>query len=73
MLGTWYQQLAEFPVQREGATWHGYPVWPIDNNVASHRYRAKKRQVSDAVFDRMLDLGHLDDAQHKRLGNGDWV
>src|SRR4051794_19996466 len=28
-LGTRDEQVAEFPVAREGHAWHGYPVWPI--------------------------------------------
>jgi hypothetical protein len=39
-LGTWHQQMAEFPVQKAGAVWHGYPIWPIDEDVAPKKYRA---------------------------------
>jgi hypothetical protein len=27
-IGTWNQQVAEFPVARAGEAWHGYPLYP---------------------------------------------
>ena len=28
-LGTWSQQIAEFPLARSNDPWHGYPLWPL--------------------------------------------
>jgi len=56
-LGTWHQQMAEFPVQSQGAVWHGYPIWPIDRDVAPARYKGHKCRPSAEVFDRMMQLG----------------
>jgi hypothetical protein len=71
-LGTWYQQLAEFPAQASGAVWHGYPIWPIGpmapQNLQGHRCRP-----DSSVFDRMRDLGHINDAQRKMLKKGENV
>jgi hypothetical protein len=72
-LGTWHQQMAEFPVQNPGAVWHGYPIWPIDQDVAPKKYKGQKCRPSVEVFDRMMQLGDIDHGQRKRLKSRDWI
>lgn len=71
-LGTWYQQMAEFPVQQPGAVWHGYPIWPI-GPAAPQNYQGQKCRPNAQVFDRMLQLGDITAGQRKRLKKGDWI
>jgi hypothetical protein len=71
-LGTWNQQLAEFPVQDNGATWHGYPIWPIAE-IAPQNYQGERCRPAKEVFDRMLELGDINTAQCKRLKKGDFA
>lgn len=69
-VGTWSQQVAEFPVAREGEVWHGYPIYPVNDlapkNRAGHSCRPAK-----AVFERMLEVGLIDVRLRKRLVKGD--
>lgn len=71
-LGTWHQQMAEFPVQKPGSDWHGYPIWAIDE-VAPQKYLGQKCRPEAGVFDRMVQIGDIDDAQRKRLKKGEWI
>lgn len=71
-LGTWQQQLAEFPVQVDGADWHGYPIWPVDASSPQNRGGHKCRPAK-CVFDRMYEIGDIDHGQRKRLMKGDWI
>jgi hypothetical protein len=71
VIGTWHQQLAEFPVQEVGA-WHGYPIWPI-NSDAPQNLHGQKCRPDAKVFDRMLQLGDITRGQRKRLKKGDWI
>ena len=70
VIGTWYQQLAEFPVQVDGAIWHGYPIWPLKNELAPENRRGEKCRPTTRVFDRLLEIGVITRQQRKRLGNG---
>jgi hypothetical protein len=72
-IGTWHQQLAEFPIQKPGAAWHGYPIWPIDQEVAPKKHWGMKHRPEPEVFDRMVALGDIDEGQRKRLKKGDWI
>jgi hypothetical protein len=72
VIGTWHQQLAEFPVQREGSPWHGYPIWPINTEAPENR-RGQKCRPDSSVFDRMFGLGDITRGQRKRLKRGDWI
>ncbi len=72
-LGTWHQQIGEFPVQKPGAVWHGYPIWPIDEEIAPQKHKGMKHRPQVEVFDRMVQLGDIDDGQRKRLKKGDWI
>jgi len=65
-LGTRLQQMAEFPCQIQGADWHGYPIYPI-------QYQGQKCKPAKEVFDRMVQLGDISQAQGKRLKKGDWI
>ena len=71
-VGTWYQQLAEFPFQEAGAAWHGYPVWPIGPQSPQHLQGQKCRPDSQ-VFDRMVQLGDITPGERKLLKRGDWI
>jgi len=71
-IGTWYQQLAEFPVQAAGTAWHGYPLWPIGPH-APQNLQGQKCRPDSRVFDRMVKLGDISPGQRKRLKKGDWI
>jgi hypothetical protein len=71
-LGTWHQQMAEFPVQPQGAQWHGYPIWPIGPQAPPNK-QGQKCRPDAYVFDRMVQLGDISSGQGKRLKKGDWI
>src|SRR5438067_1620202 len=48
-LGTWNQQVAEFPVAREGEAWHGYPLYPV-SELAPQDRQGEKYRPAKAVF-----------------------
>jgi hypothetical protein len=70
-LGTWYQQVAAFPVANEGRPWHGYPVWAVLSPDAPEEARGDKFRPARQVFDRMLAVGLINSRQRKRLLKGD--
>lgn len=72
VIGTWHQQLAEFPLQGDGVDWHGYPIWAI-SNLAPLNYRGEKCRPAKEVFDRMFGIGDITRGQRKRLKKGDWI
>lgn len=71
-IGTWDQQMAEFPVQRAGSNWHGYPIWSV-GPLAPQNYQGQRCRPAPEVFDRMVQIGDITTAQRKRLKKGDWV
>lgn len=71
-IGTWHQQLAEFPVQAAGANWHGYPLWPVGPQ-APQNLLGQRCRPDPQVFDRMVQLGDITTGQRKRLKKGDWI
>jgi hypothetical protein len=70
-IGTWNEQLAEFPAAREGEPWHGYPVYPLQNGPA-HR-RGQKCRPDKMVFDKMVTARLITPRQRKRLMKGDFA
>jgi hypothetical protein len=68
-LGTWGEQVAEFPYARPSETWHGYPVWPLVDEGPENR-RGEKSRPSKVVFQRMVDVGMLTFRECKRLEKG---
>lgn len=71
-IGSWHQQLAEFPDQPKGVFWHGYPIWPIGAQ-APQSLQGQKCRPEPRVFDRMVQLGDITPGQRKRLKKGDWI
>jgi hypothetical protein len=71
-IGTWHQQIAEFPNQAAGAVWHGYPIWPI-GPMAPQNLQGQKCRPDSSVFDRMVALGHITSGQRKLLKKGETV
>jgi hypothetical protein len=69
MLGTWGQQLAEFPLARDGQPWHGYPLWPLKDAGPPNRRREKHRPSKD-VFLKMETANLLTARDRKRLQKG---
>ena len=51
-LGTWGQQVAEFPFSRPGNPWHGYPLWALGEAAPENRQGERSRPPKD-VFLRM--------------------
>jgi hypothetical protein len=71
-VGTWQQQIAEFPLASEGTPWHGYPIWAINQDGPSNR-AAQKMRPAKIVFQRMETAGLITKRQRKRLYKGDHV
>jgi hypothetical protein len=71
-LGTWGQQIAEFPYARPNEVWHGYPVWPLVQAGPENR-RGEKRRPSKGVFQRMVDVAMLTLRERTRLYKEDHV
>ncbi len=69
-LGTWGQQIAEFPVARENVAWHGYPLWSLLQGSPENR-RGEKSRPARVVFARMVAVGMLTARERKRLLKGD--
>jgi hypothetical protein len=71
-LGTWQQQVAEFPPANEGVPWHGYPIWAVNDAAPANRSGEKVRPAK-TVFARMEQVGLITARQRKRLYKGDHV
>jgi hypothetical protein len=71
-LGTWGQQVAEFPFARSGAPWHGYPLWPLKEQGPPNR-KGEKHRPSKEVFLKMEGAALLTVRDRKRLNKGDHV
>ncbi len=71
-LGTWQQQVAEFPVTLPPTPWHGYPVYPCNSSAPENR-RGERMRPSKAVFLRMEVVSLITTRQRKRLMKGDHV
>lgn len=69
-LGTWGQQVAEFPLARPSEPWHGYPLWPL-KEVGSSNRRGEKHRPPKGVFVRMEAEGLIRTRDRKRLQKGD--
>jgi hypothetical protein len=65
-LGIWNEEMAEFPVQRGGEAWHGYPNYPLVEMGPQNR-RGQKCRPEKVVFQLMLQAGVITRAQKKRL------
>ena len=71
-LGTWQQQVAEFPSSRAGIPWHGYPIWGVNHDAPSNR-RHQRMRPAKSVFQKMCDLGWITPEEKSRLFKGDHV
>jgi len=69
-LGTWQQQMAEFPLANENVPWHGYPIWAVNQDAPSNRSDQKMRPAKE-VFRKMEREGLITKRQRKRLFKGD--
>jgi hypothetical protein len=69
-LGTWNQQVAEFPLAREGEAWHGYPLYPLIELGPENR-RGQRGRPAKEVFDQMVQAGIITHSQRRRLLKGD--
>jgi hypothetical protein len=69
-IGTWAQQIAEFPKASEGSPWHGYPIWTVNDHAPPNRSTQKMRP-SKAIFQRLEQVGLINKQQRKRLWKGD--
>jgi hypothetical protein len=68
-LGTWQQQMAEFPSSNEGVPWHGYPIWSV-NELAPENRASQKVRPAKEVFARMEKVGLITKRERKRLYKG---
>lgn len=71
-LGTWDQRPAEFPVARPGEPWHGYPIFPVNDEAPENRQGFACKPAKE-VFGRLLGAGLVDRREKKRLAKGDFV
>lgn len=71
-LGTWGQQIAEFPLARSIDPWHGYPIWPLGEQGPENR-KGEKGRPSKSVFLRMEAAGLITHRERKKLYKGDHV
>jgi hypothetical protein len=71
-LGTWRQQVAEFPAATIDGPWHGYPLYPLKDMGPENRRGEKCRPAKD-VFKKMEQEGVISARQKKRLMKGDHV
>jgi hypothetical protein len=71
-LGTWGQQVAEFPQARAEEAWHGYPLWPLKKLGPQNR-KGERQRPSKRVFLRMEEAGLLTSRDRKRLYKGDFA
>jgi hypothetical protein len=69
-IGTWEQQMAEFPKASEGSPWHGYPIWAVNEEAPPNRSSQKMRPPK-SVFRRMEATGLISKQQRKRLFKGE--
>lgn len=69
VLGTWDQQIAEFPRSRSSQPWHGYPLWPSRSGPVNRQ----KQEIRPPkhVFVQMEHVGLLTERQRKRLQKGE--
>jgi hypothetical protein len=70
VIGTWSQQMAEFPVCEDGQPWHGYPCWPL-NEMSPENRRGEKMRPAKEVFRKMCKAGLINRRESKRLMKGD--
>ncbi|MBI3823527.1 MAG: hypothetical protein HY289_12730 [Planctomycetes bacterium] len=68
-LGTWSQQVAEFPKANVGVPWHGYPIWAVNSDAPSNRAGEKMRPPK-SVFLKLETVGLITKQQRKRLLKG---
>jgi hypothetical protein len=69
-VGTWNQQVAEFPASGAGEAWHGYPLYPLVELGPENR-RGEKGRPPKAIFDKMTRAGIITRRQRRRLLKGD--
>lgn len=69
-IGVWNEQVAEFPVAREGEAWHGYPVYPLVDEGPENR-RGQKGRPEGVVFTKLVRAGLISPSQRKRIMKGD--
>lgn len=68
-LGTWGQQVAEFPSARPREFWHGYPLWPV-SDAGPEISQGQGHRPAKAVFDKMETRGIITVRQRNRLYKG---
>ncbi len=69
-LGTWQQQVAEFPKANEGVPWHGYPIWAVNEDAPANRAGQDMRPPKK-VFKQFEKEGLITARERKRLLKGD--
>ena len=57
-LGTYQEQVAEFPITLPPHAWHGYPCYPL-GNAGSEKRRGERARPAKIVFDRLMAAGMI--------------
>jgi hypothetical protein len=65
-IGTWRQQIAEFPSARAGESWHGYPCYPIGQS-GPEELQGDRCKPEKSVFTKLLQAGLITRREQKRL------
>jgi len=69
-LGTRGEQIAKFWRAPLDKPWHGFPAFPLNDDVAMQNRKGETARPEKSVFDRMLEVGVINRAMWKRLKKG---
>ena len=72
-LGTWQEQVAEFPVASPNTAWHGYPIRWSKHELAPPNRASEKCRPDKVVFLLMEARGLITGGQKRRLMKGDHI
>jgi hypothetical protein len=67
-LGTRQQQIAKFPISRQGTPWHGFPLGPLEYRTSGPA--PPVRDLPGEPLSKMVNHGLLTGAQRRRLLKG---
>ena len=72
ILGSFQEQIAEFPCTPVGTPWHGYPMWAINPDGPSNR-RNPRHRPARVVLNKMVEVGLITLNMRARLLKGEHV
>jgi hypothetical protein len=69
-LGTRGEQIAKFWKSAPGRPWHGFPAFPLKDDLVNHNRQGQTARPEKQIFDPMLQVEAIDRAAWKRLKKG---